>query len=41
MPYTKTINFNDEPTSTQISQLNYVNPAGFKLLIDKLKYKNA
>jgi len=41
MPYSKTINFSDEATNTSIDQLTYVNPAGFKLLIDKLKYPNA
>lgn len=41
MPYSKTINFSDEATNTSVDQLTYVNPAGFKLLIDKLKYPNA
>lgn len=41
MPYTKTINFSAESTNPTIDQLTYVNPAGFKLLIDRLKYPNA
>lgn len=41
MPYTKTINFSDEASTSQITNLTYVNPAGFKLVIDSLKYPNA
>jgi hypothetical protein len=41
MPYSTNISFNADSTSTLISNLNFVNPAGFKLLIDRKKYPNA
>lgn len=41
MPYTNDISFNEEATSSPIQQLTYVNPAGFRLLLDTKKYPNA
>lgn len=41
MPYSPNVSFNVEDTTTKIDQLTYVNPAGFKLLIDSKKYPNA
>lgn len=41
MPYTTNINFTDTVTDTDIQPLNFVNPNGFKLVIDNQKYKNA
>lgn len=41
MPYSINVNFSEDATTTPIEQLTYVNPTGFKLLIDNKKYKNA
>ena len=41
MPYTPNITFSENNTSSPIDQLTFVNPAGFKLLIDNKKYPNA
>ena len=41
MAYTKEINYNLEPTSYLEEQQTFANPAGFRLVIDSLKYPNA
>ena len=41
MAYTKEINYNLEPTSYLDEQQTCANPAGFRLVIDSLKYPNA
>jgi len=41
MPYDLKVNFNQEASSALASDLNYVNPTAFQLVIDNLKYPNA
>jgi len=41
MPYEINVNFKEEATTSPVDNLTFVNPAGFKLLIDNKKYKNA
>ena len=41
MPYTTTVNFSDDYQAPTQDQTAFVNPSGFGLLIDSLKYKNA
>lgn len=41
MAYEKEINFSVEPTSYLAENINFANPAGFRLVIDSLKYPNA
>ena len=41
MAYTNEINYSVEPTSTLSTNINFANPASFRLVIDNLKYPNA
>lgn len=41
MAYTNEINYKLEPTSYLVDQQTFANPAGFRLVIDSLKYPNA
>ena len=41
MPYNTTVNFTDTYVAPTQDQTAFVNPSGFRLLIDSLKYKNA
>ena len=41
MPYDLKVNFVQEPSSVLATDLNYVNPTSFQLVIDNLKYPNA
>jgi len=41
MPYNTTVNFTDSYVAPTQDQTAFVNPSGFRLLIDSLKYKNA
>lgn len=41
MPYTTKVNFSDDYQAPTQDQTAFVNPSGFRLLIDSLKYKNA
>tara|TARA_B110000503_G_C7075004_1_gene382529 strand:- start:696 stop:1211 length:516 start_codon:yes stop_codon:yes gene_type:complete len=41
MPYDLNVNFNTERTSVPVENLSFVNPTGFRLVIDSLKYPNA
>lgn len=41
MPYTTTVNFSDDYQAPTQDQTAFVNPSGFRLLIDNMKYKNA
>ena len=41
MPYTTNISFTEQATSTLVENLAFINPSGFKLIIDSKKYPNA
>jgi hypothetical protein len=41
MPYEKNVDFTETRTSTLLDQTTFVSPAGFRLVIDSLKYPNA
>jgi len=41
MPYTPTVNFTDTYVAPTQDETTFVNPTGFRLLIDNMKYKNA
>ena len=41
MAYENEINYKLEATSTLATNINFANPAGFRLVIDSLKYPNA
>ena len=41
MPYNPTINFSDDYQAPVQGETAFVNPSGFRLLIDNMKYRNA
>ena len=41
MPYQATVNFTDTYVAPTQDETTFVNPSGFRLLIDNQKYKNA